>query len=151
MKRLLFLLSILALPIVALSAEQQDSDRFIRQLTLPDGQIIMVAEGDQEPRSAGSYSIRLYLGTEPKFPTDDFLHGLIRERDGSIEDVKLDDSTNKNNPAIIVIIKSAGSGGYLSADQFHLSNNNRQLQLTNTVNGLENNVDPIKALQSNKN
>ena len=104
----------------------------------------MVAEGDQEPRSTGSYSIRLYSGAEPKFPTDDFLHGLIRERDGSVEDVQLDTSANQDKPAIVVIIKSAGSGGYLSADQFQLDNN-RQLQLTNTVNGLENNVDPVKA------
>ncbi|OED50768.1 hypothetical protein ACH42_00685 [Endozoicomonas sp. (ex Bugula neritina AB1)] len=124
MKRLT-LLSLILLSMMA----KADKDRFIQQLTLPDGQTVMIDEGDREPRSTGSYSIRLYSGIEPKFPTDDFLYGEIRRRDGSIKSVELDATESKSNPAIVIIIESAGSGDYLSVDKFKLSNNKQQLQL----------------------
>lgn len=123
MKHLIFL------PLFLLSMMvQADKDRFVQQLKLPDGHIIMVAEGDQEPRSTGSYAIRLYSGAQPEFPTDDFLYGTMRKRDGSIKHVELDFKESKTNPAIVIVIESAGTGDYLSVDKFKVNNN--QLHLT---------------------
>jgi hypothetical protein len=49
-----------------------DEGRYVKQLPLPDGRVSVVAEGDMEPRSIGSYSIRFYGARNPDFPTDDF-------------------------------------------------------------------------------
>jgi len=45
----------------------------------------VVAEGEGEPRSIGSYSIRLYGSANPDFPLDDFIAGVVVPRDGSVE------------------------------------------------------------------
>jgi hypothetical protein len=78
----------------------------------------VVAEGDFEPRSIGSYSVRLYSGENPQRPTDDFLAGVIHERDGSIEKVVLADVDGNGRDEIVVIVRNAGTGSYLSAHAF---------------------------------
>jgi len=97
-----------------------ESKRFVKQIKLPTGQIAVVAEGDLEPRSIGSYSVRLYSGANPKYPTNDFVAGIIKERDGGIDQVLLADLAGDGHVEIIVITRSAGSGGYLSAQSFAL-------------------------------
>ncbi|MGY0215829.1 PliI family lysozyme inhibitor of I-type lysozyme [Endozoicomonadaceae bacterium StTr2] len=130
------------------SPSYDDSSRFLQQLTLKPGeQVVVIAEGDREPRSAGSYSIRLYAGYEPRFPTDDFLDGLIRPRDGSIEKVTLEATDNSDMPSVVVIIRNAGSGGYLSADAFKLDQTGRRLELSGSVEGLASDADPVTELK----
>ena len=107
---------------------------------------MVVAEGDFEPRSIGSYSLRAYAGTNPRFTYDIFIAGTVRPRDGTVEDVRFSDVDHDGSPEIIVVMRSAGTGGHLSADAFLL--HGTVLTLLETVAGLAKDADPIRALEA---
>ena len=65
---------------------------FREVLTLADGRIVVVEENTLEPRSVGSYNVRLYGGRDPRFPYDDFVAGILVPRDGTIESANLLDT-----------------------------------------------------------
>lgn len=90
------------------------TERFLAKIKLPKGQMGVVAEGDFEPRSIGSYSVRLYSGANPIFPFDDFLSGVIRARDGFVKSTMV--KTVDGHEAIVVKIETAGSGAYSYSD-----------------------------------
>ncbi|QZA81586.1 PliI family lysozyme inhibitor of I-type lysozyme [Deefgea piscis] len=113
------------------------------QLQLPNQQHILVSEGELEPRSIGSYAIRLYAGGSSEFPFDVFLSGQIQPRDGSLERVINADINGDGIDEVIIVLRSAGSGGYLSADAFSWQNN--QLQLLAAVKDLAPNTELIQA------
>ena len=113
------------------------------QLQLANQQHILVNEGELEPRSIGSYAIRLYAGGNSEFPFDVFLSGQIQPRDGSLERVINADINGDGIDEVIIVLRSAGSGGYLSADAFSWQNN--QLQLLATVKDLAPNAELIQA------
>jgi len=134
---------------VSLSASAADSDRIVKTaLYAPTQATIVVAEGDLEPRSVGSYSIRLYAKNDPAFPYDRFVTGLVRPRDGSVESVRFADLDHDGTPEIIVVLRSSGSGGYQSADAFHFRK--KSLQLMKSVNGLEASADPVRELMASR-
>lgn len=120
------------------------AERHVESLRLPTGQVVVVAEGDLEPRSVGSYSLRLYSGRNPEFPLDDFVTGVIRPRDGSIARVLLADLDGDQDPEIVVVMRSAGSGGYLSVDAFRFGASS--LAWLASLSGLAPDADPISAL-----
>ena len=107
--------------------------------------VVVVAEGELEPRSVGSYSVRTYAGTSPRFPYDDFIAGAVRPRDGSLDDVLFSDVDGDGSAEIVVVIRSAGTGGYLSADAFRLRGTT--LSLAGSVSGLPSDADPVRALE----
>lgn len=111
MKALFLTLGLLTLPLAS-----QAADGFFKQLTLPSGQVVTVSEGRGEPASTGSYDVRLYSGANPQFPLDQFIDGKVLPRDGSIKELKLLDLNGDKQPEVIVVVESAGSGSYLSAD-----------------------------------
>ena len=121
----------------------QQTGRYLKQFKMSSGLTVVVAEGELEPRSIGSYSIRIY-GVNLEFPTDDFLCGLIRPRDGSVERVIIQDINGDQKEEIVVVVRSAGTGGYLSAEAFDFREN--QLKRVAGVEGLEKNEDPVAAL-----
>lgn len=121
------------------------AERHVESLRLPSGQSVVVAEGDLEPRSIGSYSLRLYSGRNPEFPLDDFLTGVIRPRDGTIARVLLEDLDGDTRPEIVIVTESAGSGGYLSADAFR--HGKRSLSWVGSVSGLGPGANPVAALK----
>lgn len=45
--------------VIGLSATAQAQDRHVGKLRLPSNQTVVVAEGDLEARSTGSFSVRL--------------------------------------------------------------------------------------------
>jgi hypothetical protein len=89
--------------------------RFIMTVKLPSGQTAVVAEGDFEARSTGSFSMRLYESAQPGDETTFFTAGLILSRNGGIEKVALADIDSDRKPEIVVVVRSLGTGGYLSA------------------------------------
>lgn len=142
MKALLITLGLLTLPLTS-----QAADGFFKQLTLPAGQVLIVSEGRGEPASTGSYDVRLYSGANPEFPLDQFIDGKVLPRDGSIKELKLLDLNGDKQPELIVIVESAGTGGYISADAFTI-NPQQGLDSFNHVNELAPTDDVIQALMT---
>ena len=120
--RWFFILTMVMLPTVMLCAAE--SHRFIKKIALPSGQTAVIAEGDFEARSIGSFSIRLYDAAASADMTTFFSTGLIRSRDGTIEKIELADVDDNQGPEIIVIVRSTGTGGYLSAHAFAFDERN---------------------------
>ena len=145
MQRLFALILVMLAP---LALQAAGAERFITKVELPSGQTAVVAEGDFEARSIGSFSVRLYQAASPGDETTFFSMGLVRVRDGAIEEVELTDIDGDRKPEIIVIVRSAGSGGYLSSHAFAYDDN--RLTLLNTAEGLPSNADPVEALRISK-
>lgn len=101
-------------------------------------------EGEGEPRSLGSYALRLYKAGDPSFPFDAFLAGAVRQRDGTLEALKFADIDRDGAPEVIVVTRSAGTGGYLAADAFRFHKG--ALTLAASRNGLAADADPVAAL-----
>lgn len=110
--------------------------------------MVVVAEGEREPRSTGSYSLRIYGGANPGHPYDDFIAGLVWRRDGAVEKLVFGDVDGDRNPDIVVVIRSAGTGGYLSADAFRLRG--KGLWHLASVKGLAKDADPVQALRQKR-
>ncbi|MBE0626189.1 MAG: hypothetical protein IH606_15385 [Burkholderiales bacterium] len=122
--------------------------RFVHKLALPDGRTAVVAEGEFEARSIGSYSVRIY-STQNAQAGDDttfFVVGIVRARDGTVEKALLADLGKDGPPDLVVAIRSAGSGAYLSADAYTIGKD--KIALRATLSGLPANADPVAALKS---
>jgi len=52
--------------VIGLSATAQAQDRHVGKLRLPSNQTVVVAEGDLEARSTGSFSVRLYAAADAR-------------------------------------------------------------------------------------
>jgi len=128
-------------------AETGGAARFVRTLALPKLQsAVVVAEGDDEARSIGSYSVRLYATPSARPDTTFYKAGLVRARDGAVEKILLAELEAGAEPSLVVVIRSAGSGGYLSADAFELGAN--ILIHRAQVTGLSAGADPVLALKN---
>jgi len=123
------------------------ASRFVQKVALPPQQIAVVAEGDFEARSIGSYSVRVYSteGGQPGNDTTFYAAGIVRPRDGAVESLSLAKLDLKGPPVLVVTIRSAGSGGYLSADAFLITKG--EIRLIGSVSGLPPNADPVPALR----
>jgi hypothetical protein len=124
-------------------------ERFVSKLTLPTGETVVVAEGDFEARSIGSFSVRLYEAASAPDETTFFISGLIHPRDGVVEKVVQDDVDGDQKSEIIVIARSVGTGGYLSAYAFAFKNDG--LYFYAALEGLAPDADPVVALRQSKN
>lgn len=144
MKTLLAIVMLLTATLPAMAA-----GRFITKIKLPSGQTVVVAEGEFEARSIGSFSVRLYQAASSADETTFFSSGLIRSRDGAIEKVVLDDINGDEQPEIIVIVRSVGTGSYLSAHAFSLGKD-QQLIAGSMVEGLQPEADPVAALRKSE-
>src|SRR5215510_2097588 len=124
--------------------------RYIRKINLPGAQeIVVVAEGEFEPRSIGSYTLRIYSGANPEFSMDDYVAGLVRPRNGSVEVVRFYDFDGDGRAEIVVVIRSVGTGGYLSADVFAYGN--KLLKLVATVSDLPKDSDLLTEIKERMN
>jgi hypothetical protein len=124
-------------------------DRFVSKVTHPTGKTVVVAEGDFEARSIGSFSVRLYAAAAAPDETTFFTSGLVRARDGSIERVILADVDGDPVQEIVVIARSAGTGSYLSAHAFAVAED--ELIFRDVVEGLSADADPVAALRESRN
>ena len=108
--------------------------------------VVVVAEGEFEPRSLGSYSVRVYAGANARFPYDDFIAGTIRPRGGAVERLAFADLDRDGSPEIVVVMRATGTGAYLSADALRLQGTS--LTVLESVSGLAKDADPIRALEA---
>jgi hypothetical protein len=122
-----------------------EAERFVAKIKLPSGQTAVIAEGDLEARSIGSFSVRLYDAATPEDETTFYRTGQVRARDGTIEKVVVVDIAGDRRPEIVVIVRSAGTGGYLAAHAFTVDN--QRLIFHSVVEGLPPDADPIAALR----
>ncbi|HEY7553844.1 MAG TPA: PliI family lysozyme inhibitor of I-type lysozyme [Candidatus Binatia bacterium] len=144
MKRTIIATLVVLLTSLAYGSEQ--SSRYVKKFQIPGfSEVVVVAEGDFEPRSVGSYALRVYGGASKKSPTDDFVVGVIRPRNGTIEAVRFDIIDGDDRPEIVVITRSVGSGGYLSADAFRYRTGSLEWILS--VSDLDKRADPIQVLR----
>jgi ecotin len=122
--------------------------RFVQKTVLPNKRIAVVAEGEGEARSIGSYSLRVYSTETSTSPNDTTFYrgGIIRARDGSIEQVLLTELISGQPASLVVLIRSAGTGGFQSVDAFDLSGDS--IRLRASVAGVNAEADPLRALQA---
>ena len=139
-----FLLALVALVFAASPAGA--SGRFVTKLSLPSGQTVVVSEGEFEARSIGSFSVRLYQAAVSENETTFFTSGLVSARDGVVEKVMLADINSDELPEIIVIVRSVGTGSYLSAHAFSIDKDLKLIRLA-SVEGLQSTADPVSALR----
>ena len=119
--------------------------RFVSRVKHPTGQTVVVAEGDDEARSLGSFSVRLYDAAGAPDETTFFTSGLVRARDGVVERVQLADTGGDTQPEVVVIVRSVGSGNYLSAQSFAVEKNAISFKVE--VAGLAPDTDPVSVLR----
>jgi hypothetical protein len=108
--------------------------------------IAVVTEGAGEPRSVGSYGLRMYARSESGGTRDQFVAGTIRPRDGTIEAIRFVDLDRDGAPELVVMIRSVGTGGYLSADAYRLRGGAPRFAAS--VEGLPKDEDPMPALRA---
>jgi hypothetical protein len=142
MKRIVVLMTAV---VMASSVCAAEDSRFISQVKLSSGETVVVAEGDKEARSTGSFSVRLYDAAEPADATTFFTSGLIEERDGTVDKVTLADVDGDKEEEIVVQIRSAGTGGYLSAYAFGAKE--KMLRAKGKVQDLAADADVVVALK----
>ena len=94
--------------------------RFVGEYKLPNGMTAVVAEGDREPRSIGSYSVRIY----DDLHAGRYISGTIRPRDGFIREVRAGEVDRNGRDEIVVFIETAGSGRYVTTDIFSFDGRN---------------------------
>lgn len=128
--RILFICTsaVLAFAGAMLGGNAMASERFAQKVTVQPGLVAVISEGDFEVRSIGSYAVRVYFdpgGNSSGNPSADtrnettfYTAGLVRARDGFVRSAELLTVTGRKRPLLMVVIESAGSGGYLSADAF---------------------------------
>lgn len=75
-----------------------------------------------------------------------FRAGIVRPRDGTVENVMLADIDGDQRPEIIVVVRSTGTGGYLSAQAFAFDK--QRLIFRVAVEGLQPDAEPIAALRN---
>lgn len=133
--------------LLVIPAHATQNDRFVSKIKHPTGKTIVVAEGEFEARSIGSFSVRLYDAAESMDETTFFSSGFIRARDGAIEKLILADVDEDEKQELIVVVRSVGTGNYLSAHTFSVSEN--KLAFRSVVEGLAADDDPVTAVKLN--
>ena len=130
-----------------LQAQTLEPVIFKQQLAIGSDLLVWVSESEEEPRSIGSYTVKAYAIKNPQLPFDVFIAGLVQPRDGTVEAIKSFDLNRDGDQELLVIIRSAGTGSYLSADAFDINPNG--VTLIASVSGLAKDADPVSALSDN--
>ena len=66
--------------------------------------IVTVTEGPGEPRSIGSYALRVYDPLHPDFPYDHFIAGTVQKRDGAVEELLFRDLDDDGIEEALVVV-----------------------------------------------
>ena len=137
-------LAIAAVVVVPRTSPEQSDRELVG--TIPGTTLVVTAnEGVREPHSIGSYALRLYAPFDTAWPYDNYIDGAIRPRDGVLNGFVFGDLDADGALDIVVVVRSAGSGGYLSADGFVVRA--KRLTFVGHVEGLSPLADPLIHLQ----
>ena len=147
MRRLLLTFALLSLVDVALANDATADERFVQRVTIEPGLVAVVAEGDFEARSIGSYSVRVYSDprTIPGNETTFYVAGLVVARDGMVRSAGPLVVAGRKRPLLMVVAASAGTGGYLSASAFELKHH--AVRMVSSVSSLAPTEDPAVRLR----
>lgn len=137
--------AVVALALASGGTSAQDAARELRATWPGTSLNVVVDEGAAEPRSIGSYALRLYDGRGAAAPHDVYVTGIVRPRDGTLTKVDFADFDGDGTSEIVVVMQSAGSGGYLAADAFRLRHG--VLSRITGVEGLAPSADVMTALR----
>lgn len=141
-KLVLFFLSAL----LSTAAIAAGNERVVKAANFPETKgMVVAAEGDFEPRSIGSYSLRLYAKNDPAYPYDSFITGIVRPRNGTVESIKFADLDHDGKAEIIVTIRYVGSGSFVTVDAFRFRK--QSLQLLTSIAGMDAKLDAVQALK----
>ena len=123
-----------------------DENRFIKSFHVSTNLCLVISEGEKEWRSQGSYTVRLHDGVDDKrLPAGAFYCGLVRPRDGTLENVFFIDVDGDGKKDVIVTIRVVGTGAYLSADAFKTQSH--ELTLLAHVKDLDPKANVVTALK----
>ena len=143
-----FILSLL-LPIAMANANPSGEARWVSKLRLTPEVMMVVAEGDLEPRSTGTFSVRAYRAdaeAERKgFDLDAYLSGVLCQREGGVESVSSADIDGDGRPELIVAMRSAGSGGWRSGVALKVRES--RVEVVARVDDLPAGADVVRALR----
>ena len=117
---------------------------FVDRIPGPDF-VVTVTEGPGEPRSIGSYAIRLYSPYDQAWPYNNFTDGIVHKWDGGVESLLFQDIDEDTSVDVIVVVRSARSGGYLSAAVYRVIDD--RLNFTAHVEWLDRMADTVAALR----
>jgi len=134
-----------AVALTSFTTWAEESSLFSQVLVWRESGRVIVSESDQEPRSIGSFSIRVYGGANPDFPFDDYQAGGIFSRDGVIESIHILDVNSDDLDDLVVVQRAVGSGGYRSADAFSVGQT--QIVRIGGVTGVAPDVDLLELLK----
>ncbi|MNR77823.1 hypothetical protein D3C72_85060 [compost metagenome] len=136
----------LTLTMASAASAADNNARVVKSALHPQSKgMIVVAEGDYEPRGIGSYTLRVYAKNDPAYPYDEFVTGTVRTRNGTIESLKFADLDRDGTQEIIVTTRYIGSGNYVTVDAYRLRKKN--LQFITSIAGMDASKDAVQALQ----
>jgi len=130
--------------LLSMSSWGQEPSRFIAKLSLPNGLMVMVAEGAFEASMMGSYSVRLYENGSTSHAHAEFLNGIVAPRDAPIASVLASQVCGDQQPDIIVHLSATDTKPHASAQAFEIVDN--KLHLCKNVTGLISTQNPLTAL-----
>ncbi|WP_230970616.1 PliI family lysozyme inhibitor of I-type lysozyme [Nitrogeniibacter aestuarii] len=135
-----------AVLLCAQTALADEAERFVGQVALPNGQTVVVAEGDLEARARGSYSVRLYEAAKASDTGALFVSGIVMPRMGTVERVMVSDPDSDGEPEVVVMTRSVGTGGKRSARVFDVLDG--RIDPLITVDDLPADADVLDALKA---
>jgi hypothetical protein len=109
-----------------ISSLQAAEERFLEKIRFSKDLAVVVASGDFEPQGNGSFTVRFYRADDEAvrqdFDVDNFVAGILLERDGVIEKVEMLDIDGDASKELIIAVRCIGSGAYLSGFALTLRN-----------------------------
>lgn len=140
------LFSLLFLLFMSVSTAYAEKIKSSHEVTLSSGELVTISEGLGEPQSIGSYGLRVYSIIDSKYPYDNFTTGIILTREGVVEKAAAYDVDKDGDDEIVVIVRSVGTGSYISARAFKY--NGKTLSVLISLDGLDKDIDPVQSLES---
>ena len=98
-----------------------DTKHYVQTVVLPQGEMVVVADGEFEPENQGSYSVRLYAPETAQNRFAKLLDGIICQREnGGIEDVLVEDLAGDGKDEIVVLFRNTAKNDVLAAEAFRV-------------------------------